>query len=801
MKKTLVLLLAFALCLGLLTGCGKPKDREPEAETAGSGETYAASFRSIAIPEDSWVQAFALDDGSLLLALHEKLSEGEIPEGAVPVYEGQFDVYGTRLYRVGEDGTLIPLAFELPEKEASGEERPGESASRSLTGLLVLPGGELLALEQDWRSWYAGPAGKTEADEDYWDYMRYESAYRLLRLDAQGQLLSEAALVLPPESEEIVLDLSRAVLDGAGRLCVCGETSVFVFDAAGESAVCIEGDDWISELVALPDGRVLAAAYGMQGMELREVDPDKRGFGARFALKDYPTRIFPGGGDWDLFYTAGTWLCGYSLADERSERLFDLLGCDVLAEDLELLAAGEDGALQALSRAHSVTQGEALELVTLRRAPGGSVPQRTVLTLGALNTDAFSREVLAFNRSQEQIRIELRDYSALVGDADDYEAAMTRLTTEILSGSMPDLLALEGLSYRQLAAKGLLEDLYPYIDADPGLRREDLFESVLKSMELGGGLYEVSSSFSLITLMGASSVVGDTPGWTYDELNEALGKMPEGCTVLGPYTGRDEMLSMCVVLEMDRLVDWETGNCRFDSEDFVRLLEFVNSFPDEVDYGAGDGSENTMTRIASGKQLLYEVSVYDLDELCYSEQIFGGEATYIGFPTSEGIGNLLYANGGLAMSSRCADKDAAWQFLRRFLSADAQSDYGGLPINKTRMDALLAEAMKVEYERDENGSYKLDPETGERIPMPKGGMGMAAEGEAPMQFTLWPMTERQRDKLLSLINDSTRGVDINQTIYGIVRDEAEAYFAGQKSAEEVARLIQSKVSLYVNEQR
>ena len=35
----------------------------------------------------------------------------------------------------------------------------------------------------------------------------------------------------------------------------------------------------------------------------------------------------------------------------------------------------------------------------------------------------------------------------------------------------------------------------------------------------------------------------------------------------------------------------------------------------------------------------------------------------------------------------------------------------------------------------------------------------------------------------------------------IVQEMTKAYFAGQKSAEEVARLVQSKVGIYVNEHR
>ena len=44
-------------------------------------------------------------------------------------------------------------------------------------------------------------------------------------------------------------------------------------------------------------------------------------------------------------------------------------------------------------------------------------------------------------------------------------------------------------------------------------------------------------------------------------------------------------------------------------------------------------------------------------------------------------------------------------------------------------------------------------------------------------------------------------LNYDQSILDIVMSEAQAYFAGQKSADEVARLVQSKVNIYVNEQR
>ena len=44
-------------------------------------------------------------------------------------------------------------------------------------------------------------------------------------------------------------------------------------------------------------------------------------------------------------------------------------------------------------------------------------------------------------------------------------------------------------------------------------------------------------------------------------------------------------------------------------------------------------------------------------------------------------------------------------------------------------------------------------------------------------------------------------MDQNDAIFSIVQEQAAAYFAGQKDPEEVARLVQSKAKLYVNEQR
>ena len=106
--------------------------------------------------------------------------------------------------------------------------------------------------------------------------------------------------------------------------------------------------------------------------------------------------------------------------------------------------------------------------------------------------------------------------------------------------------------------------------------------------------------------------------------------------------------------------------------------------------------------------------------------------------------------------------------------------------------------MTVEYEKDENGNYKLDPETGERIPVSRGGFWMEGMDE-PIAY--YAVTQEQADKLMEVINTATKLYSQNTAVLNIITEQTDAFFAGQKTAEEVGKLVQGKMSIYVNEQR
>ena len=64
-----------------------------------------------------------------------------------------------------------------------------------------------------------------------------------------------------------------------------------------------------------------------------------------------------------------------------------------------------------------------------------------------------------------------------------------------------------------------------------------------------------------------------------------------------------------------------------------------------------------------------------------------------------------------------------------------------------------------------------------------------------------PLTQEQVDYFMNIINSVDGSYNYDDELVTVVSEEAAAFFAGQKSAEEVAKLIQSRVQIYVNEQR
>ncbi|MBD5145528.1 MAG: extracellular solute-binding protein [Ruminococcus sp.] len=381
--------------------------------------------------------------------------------------------------------------------------------------------------------------------------------------------------------------------------------------------------------------------------------------------------------------------------------------------------------------------------------------------------DDLQNRIVSFNKNSAEYTAELTEYADV-----NYFDAITRLNLDITTANAPDILVItspKSYTYSYMD-KGLFADLYEFIDSDPDLKRGDFLDSVLKAGEKNGKLFSFAPKFYVDTVVGKTSLVGDKQGRTVEEFIELVDKYPDKQIMEGNGT-KGGALIMLALYDYGRYVDQGTGECSFDSEDFIRLLEFCNRFPYEVDGYDQDNLRDGTSLFSS----FYSVSnFYDIHSLEY--YAFGEPVTFMGFPGVAGNGSVIQKETEYAIISNSANKGGAWEFLKYFLSEEYQD---GIALKGESFPVRLS-SLELAAEEAKKGTY--DSITGEYIE-PVGGVN----------------TDEDNQRVYDLLGSATGAVDVDSRIYEIISVEADAYFAGQKSAKEAAEIIQNRISNYLAE--
>ncbi len=64
-----------------------------------------------------------------------------------------------------------------------------------------------------------------------------------------------------------------------------------------------------------------------------------------------------------------------------------------------------------------------------------------------------------------------------------------------------------------------------------------------------------------------------------------------------------------------------------------------------------------------------------------------------------------------------------------------------------------------------------------------------------------PITEEMGTKFIGFVESISTAVNRNPAVFNIIREEAPAFFNGDKSAEDVSRIIQNRVTTLLQEQQ
>ena len=146
------------------------------------------------------------------------------------------------------------------------------------------------------------------------------------------------------------------------------------------------------------------------------------------------------------------------------------------------------------------------------------------------------------------------------------------------------------------------------------------------------------------------------------------------------------------------------------------------------------------------------------------------------------------------MSSKSKYKDGVWEFMKVLLEAEYQdilvNEHGGFgfPLRKESLEKQFEYDMTADYYEDADGNQVENPKT--------------TWGYDDFTIEIMAATQEEIDEIKALIASAEKvSENADQQIINIITEETEPFFKGQKSAADVAGVIQNRVQIYVNENK
>ncbi|MBD5511432.1 MAG: extracellular solute-binding protein [Lachnospiraceae bacterium] len=796
MKKKIFKRMITAAMAGVLAfsmaACGGNGGENPNSGTNGGGSNGGSGNQG------------GQDGGYVWVPKYYDLSK----DAGEDVYYGNFSFIGSSLYyeatTYGEESHsgLMKLDLNNPQAdaveivdlgqyEAMDEENGIETY---VSNMAVGEDGSLFLLLR------LVPILSGDATDADWQRRERETTYHVKKIAADGSEVFDADVTDALRMVENSWP-QQMLADKEGNFYIHdGNNYAWIFDKDGNLTASVplsQGGQWsyIQSMAILPDGRLAILQNGSGDMEIQVYNADTRQFSDTY--DKLPPNCY--NSDMSMGPNGGVLLKGdgmlweYDLEKKEYTEILNWINCDINEDYVQASAALEDGRIAVYTRDWGTDEKG---LTLLEWTPASEVVQKVTITLGCMSvSQSMQSAVVNFNKTNDKYRVEVKEYAASIDWSVEnaYEDARTQFYNDILTGNAPDMFVANDIDLKMFAQKGLMEDLSSYLDGSTVLKRADLFESVLNAYTISGTLCAIPSSFTVRTLVGRTSELGEKPGWTMADMVAYAEQYPDAD--IFPHATKDRVLSTCIMFDFDAWVNWETGECFFDTPEFKAVLEFANKYPMETSY---EGPSEPIL-LMNHSALLQDNSFSEPQDWQVSARMFDEPITAIGYPSSNSNGVLVTGQDGICLSSSSQNKEAAWAFIEFMLASSTEANgffMWGYPISITAYNKEMEEAMEADYQLDEEGNPVLD-ENGEPIEVSHHSYGWGDDFE----MYIYSVKQEEADSLLKLINSVDGIYQYNSSLMSIIEEETAPYFAGQKNVNEVADIIQSRVRIYINESR
>jgi multiple sugar transport system substrate-binding protein len=408
-----------------------------------------------------------------------------------------------------------------------------------------------------------------------------------------------------------------------------------------------------------------------------------------------------------------------------------------------------------------------------------------------------------FEAAHPNIKVNLKVYNtttvdkSAAGGIAEIERLMMKfvdtISTELASGKGSDILLTTILPYKKYADKHLLANMDELMKNDPSFDRNNYYMNVFDAMKYKDGYYALPTSVQYTNIwVGNSALLGngkvDDSKWSWqDFVNRVTPLIPAGGSALINMSTNESLLETMLNPGIDHFIDMANKKASFDSAEFINLLNLAKSMID-TKVVSTDANADEGLSLFNTVGFRYVPDMFFMPQTSYD----GKGALYKAPSVIPNQGYSYRSNFSLAINDKSKNKQEAWEFMKFVLSDEIQEDHAmrGMPVNKTAFHNI----------QDSMKDPNFDKKDGFSINKSGGAQGGDKKGSVNGQeITLKPPTKEEVDRLETFMTGINSVQETDDKLISLVSDELAPFFSGQKSAEDAAKAVQSKVNTYLNE--
>ena len=508
----------------------------------------------------------------------------------------------------------------------------------------------------------------------------------------------------------------------------------------------------------------------------------------------FPTVLCSGQQEGEVFYATKDGIYRFVLGGSVVEQVADGTLNSLAKPSVQLIAmlALKDGSFLIAVR----DEGQIQILHYTYDASAPTVPD-TELKVYSLTENRQIQQAISVFQARNPDYYVSYEVGMTGSDAVTASDALRTLNTEIMAGSGPDILILDGMPAESYIRRGILLDISDVLQTVK--ETDGLWENITNAFETDGKLYAVPSRFRIPVLAGNADTLSRITDLASlaDEaqrLREEDGDVPQILEISSLYWTVRAFYEAYSNGLVDADGAFQADAVRNFIEQMKRLLD-LNHYTD-VQAGHVYSTEareeeagydfTTVLGMPEFLQKLVKLGQANIDGAFNLENFLSGakldnSLSYIPFRASGA--SVFVPNTVVGISSQSEKAQDAKEFVRFLFSRDAQAGYqeGGFPVNRAAFEAQIG---VKETESLASTAFSYEDEDGNIVDYVYEVTGLADE---------------EKEKLRKIVETLDTPSLTDAVIEELVVSQTAQCLAGRISLEEAVTAVSQKMSLYLQE--